>query len=143
MTPTCESIEQTIASEAMPGPRPNKNQDTTDRLRAHALILLMCLCFAASAIGLVPVVADAQPADTARDGQHDFDFNTGVWHTHIRRVPDPFSASSEVIELNGTVPIRTVWGGARSWKRLRPTVRRDIGRTFGVFVQSAAASVEQ
>jgi len=31
--------------------------------------------------------------------------------SHIRRVLDPFSASSDVIELNGTVTIRSVWGG--------------------------------
>ena len=46
-----------------------------------------------------------------RDGAHDFDFNVGVWHTHIRRLLDPFSASSEAIELNGTVTVRKVWGG--------------------------------
>src|SRR5580698_4493042 len=50
-------------------------------------------------------------AEQARDGSHDFDFNIGVWHTHIRRVLDPFSASSDVLELNGTVTIRPVWGG--------------------------------
>ena len=26
-----------------------------------------------------------------RDGKNDFDFNLGVWHTHIQRVLDPFS----------------------------------------------------
>jgi hypothetical protein len=97
----CETIDQSIAPEAMPGPRYNKNQRTTDRLRLHALILLLCLCFAGSPIGHVTVAAEAQPADTARDGQHDFDFNTGVWHTHIRRVLDPFSASIR-IRMNGT-----------------------------------------
>ena len=45
-----------------------------------------------------------------RDGSHDFDFNIGVWHTHIRRVLDPFSASSDVIELDGTFTVRPVWG---------------------------------
>jgi len=63
--PYCESTDQMIAPEAMPGPRPNKNQRTTDQLRLHALILLMCLCFAGSPIGHVPVAAEAQPADTA------------------------------------------------------------------------------
>src|SRR5438270_10605765 len=47
----------------------------------------------------------------ARDGSHDFDFNVGVWHTHIRRTLDPFSPSSEVIDLNGTVAVRPIWGG--------------------------------
>jgi hypothetical protein len=46
-----------------------------------------------------------------RDGQKDFDFNIGVWHTHIRRILDPFSASSASMELNGTVTVRKVWDG--------------------------------
>jgi hypothetical protein len=49
--------------------------------------------------------------DTERDGQHDFDFNIGVWHTHIRRVLDPLSGSTKSIELNGTVTTRKVWDG--------------------------------
>lgn len=47
----------------------------------------------------------------ARDGRHDFDFNIGVWHTHIRRVLDPFSGSGDALELNGTVTVRKVWEG--------------------------------
>lgn len=46
-----------------------------------------------------------------RDGSHDFDFNTGVWHTHIRRVLDPFSPSSDAFEMDGTVTIRPALGG--------------------------------
>src|ERR1700733_2724949 len=52
-----------------------------------------------------------QPAASARDGEHDFDFNIGVWHTHIRRIPDPFSAPDNSTELNGTVTVRKVWDG--------------------------------
>jgi len=46
-----------------------------------------------------------------RDGQHDFDFNIGVWHTHIKRIVDPFVSGSDSVELNGTVTVRKVWGG--------------------------------
>lgn len=46
-----------------------------------------------------------------RDGAHDFDFNVGVWHTHIRRVLDPFSATADSIVLDGTVTVRKIWGG--------------------------------
>jgi hypothetical protein len=46
-----------------------------------------------------------------RDGQHDFDFNLGVWSTHIRRLQHPLSGSTDTIELNGTVSVRRVWGG--------------------------------
>jgi hypothetical protein len=51
------------------------------------------------------------PAPTVRDGQHDFDFNVGLWRTHIKRVLDPFASSSESVELNGTVAVRKVWDG--------------------------------
>jgi hypothetical protein len=50
-------------------------------------------------------------AQTPRDGAHDFDFNIGVWHTHITRTLDPFASSSESVELNGTVTVRKVWDG--------------------------------
>jgi hypothetical protein len=83
-------------------------------LRVVAIPLLLCsvgwqsqlaFCLHAQATGKGTERAQA------RDGAHDFDFNTGVWHTHIRRVLDPFSTSSDVIELEGTVTIRPVWGG--------------------------------
>ena len=70
------------------------------------LVAVLVMLFA---FGLQPRLAFSQVA--ARDGQHDFDFNFGVWKTHIRRVPDPFSEPSKSVELNGTVTVRKVWGG--------------------------------
>ena len=60
---------------------------------------------------LDPAWADQPPVPAVRDGSHDFDFNIGVWHTHIKRVLDPFAGSRHSIELNGTVTVRKVWGG--------------------------------
>ena len=51
------------------------------------------------------------PTPAVRDGQHDFDFNIGVWHTHIKRILDPFASDSKSVELNGTVTVRKVWDG--------------------------------
>jgi hypothetical protein len=73
------------------------------------LVVVSCIC-------LAPPVnatdASAQPPNaTVRDGQHDFDFNVGVWRTHIRRILDPLSGSTGSIELNGTVTVRRVWDG--------------------------------
>jgi len=51
------------------------------------------------------------PSAAMRDGQHDFDFNIGVWHTHIKRILDPFASGSGSVELNGTVTVRKVWDG--------------------------------
>jgi hypothetical protein len=53
----------------------------------------------------------SQQAVAVRDGKNDFDFNLGVWHTHIRRVLEPFSGSDKSMELDGTVTVRKVWDG--------------------------------
>jgi hypothetical protein len=55
--------------------------------------------------------ASSLRAATPRDGAHDFDFNIGVWHTHIKRIADPLSDSGVSTEFNGTVTARKIWGG--------------------------------
>jgi hypothetical protein len=77
-----------------------------------------CLWILAAAISpvsarLAVAAGDAAPpAPTApQEGQHDFDFNLGVWNTHIRRVLHPLSGKADSIELNGTVTVRKVWDG--------------------------------
>jgi hypothetical protein len=85
------------------------------KLRIAVLCLLMCGSgwrpdLASTLTAQVVSDAAPQPASVP-DGQHDFDFNIGVWHTHIRRVLDPLSGSSKSIELNGTVTVRKVWDG--------------------------------
>ena len=50
-------------------------------------------------------------AANLRDGQHDFDFNFGVWRTHIRRLKEPVTGSPEYVEMNGIVTVRKVWDG--------------------------------
>ena len=72
-------------------------------------VALACLA------AMPPAAAPAQPSQTAQagrhDGQHDFDFNIGVWRTHIRRMKDPFADHPAAVELSGTVSVRKVWGG--------------------------------
>lgn len=53
----------------------------------------------------------ARTGGAERDGQHDFDFNFGTWHTHIRRLQHPLSGSNSWIVLDGTVVVRKVWDG--------------------------------
>jgi hypothetical protein len=71
-------------------------------------------------LGAIACAHEARAADTPaanaalRDGQHDFDFNLGVWRTHIRRVLDPLSGGTHSMEMNGTVSVRKVWDG-RAW----------------------------
>jgi len=70
--------------------------------------LATIICVAIPSVGL-----SQTPTSTSavHDGQHDFDFNLGVWHTHIKRIVDPFASGSPSVELNGTVTVRKVWDG--------------------------------
>jgi len=83
---------------------------------SNGRIITACALTAALAAfpATVPAAA-AEPAATPsaalRDGAHDFDFNFGRWHTHIRRVLDPLTGGAHSIELNGTVTVRKVWDG--------------------------------
>jgi hypothetical protein len=47
----------------------------------------------------------------ARDGQHDFDFNIGVWKTRIKRLRHPLTGSKEWMDVSGTVTVSKVWQG--------------------------------
>jgi len=69
---------------------------------------ILCLTAAGAAQG-----ATAQSVPL-RDGQHDFDFGEGTWHTHITRTPDPFGQPNVTMTLEGTVTSRKVWGG-KAW----------------------------
>jgi hypothetical protein len=48
---------------------------------------------------------------TARDGQHDFDFEIGTWKTHLRRLVHPLTGSTTWVEYEGTTVVRKVWKG--------------------------------
>ena len=71
---------------------------------------IIALALAAALIGPLPLAA-AEPAPVARDGAHDFDFDLGVWTTHITRRLHPLSGSDESMQLTGTVTVRRVWDG--------------------------------
>jgi hypothetical protein len=50
-------------------------------------------------------------AETPRDGQHDFDFEIGTWHTHLKRSLHPLSGSDTWAEYEGVTTVRKVWNG--------------------------------
>ena len=50
-------------------------------------------------------------AAAEHDPQHDFDFEIGVWKTHVKRLLHPLSGSSEWTEYDGTSVVRKVWDG--------------------------------
>jgi hypothetical protein len=53
----------------------------------------------------------SQETATQRDGQHDFDFDIGIWKTHLSRLQHPLAASTTWIEYEGTTVVRKVWNG--------------------------------
>jgi len=48
---------------------------------------------------------------TARDGQHDFDFEIGTWKTHLSRLQHPLTGSKTWVEYEGTTVVRSVSNG--------------------------------
>ena len=68
--------------------------------------------------GRAQEATQTKPNVSSHDGQHDFDFNVGVWKTHIKRVLDPLSGSNKSIELNGTVTVQPIWGGRAQWEEI-------------------------
>jgi hypothetical protein len=74
-----------------------------------ALCALSCLLQTLPPI--MQAAAVAAPAEQPHDGQHDFDFNLGTWHTHIKRLQHPLTGSTDWAEMNGTVVVRKVWDG--------------------------------
>jgi len=53
----------------------------------------------------------AEPAGAPRDGRHDFDFETGRWKTHLKRLLHPLTGSTTWVEYDGTTLVRKVWNG--------------------------------
>jgi hypothetical protein len=90
------------------------------------------------ALALQPAPAAAQPGApppaptqaAARDGSHDFDFEFGVWKTHLRRRLNPLSGSTTWVEYEGTSVVRKAWNGAANLGEL--DVAGPAGRIEGM-----------
>jgi len=52
-----------------------------------------------------------QSAATEHGAQHDFDFEIGTWHTHLKRLQHPLTGSTTWIDYDGTSVIRKIWNG--------------------------------
>ena len=70
-----------------------------------------CLLLCALALTSQPAPALAQQTTTAHDPQHDFDFEIGTWHTHLKRLQHPLTNSTTWIEYDGTSVISKIWNG--------------------------------
>lgn len=74
-------------------------------------LMLMCLPLPGLTQQSSDASATAQRAAQRRDGQHDFDFALGTWHTSLKRLVRPLAGSTTWVELEGTTVVRKVWGG--------------------------------
>jgi hypothetical protein len=70
------------------------------------LVTLMFFCF--------PIVGVSQQRSAVQDGQHDFDFNLGVWKTHVARILHPLTETVTWAEYDGTSVVSKVWDGRAS-----------------------------
>jgi hypothetical protein len=82
----------------------NSNQDEIGRSLRHLLLGAFCYFWC-----LLPAFSQ-----TARDGQHDLDFNIGTWKTHIKRLVHPLTGSTTWVEYDGVSVVRPVWNGRAS-----------------------------
>jgi hypothetical protein len=95
----------------------------------HALKIGLIACGLMNLFPGAAQSAAAEPGDGRRDGQHDFDFEIGVWKTHLKRLVHPLSGSSAWVELDGTTVVRKVWNGRANLAELEvdaPTGRLDV-----------------
>jgi hypothetical protein len=78
-----------------------------------------------------PMAQGASLAPVAdREGSHDFDFESGAWTTHLRRLQNPLSNTSHWVEYNGSTVVRPLLDGRANVVELR--VEGPAGRIEGV-----------
>jgi hypothetical protein len=83
------------------------------------LRIALCLLLVTLGFGILPASAQTPAApQQLHDGQHDFDFHFGKWHTHIRRLVHPLTGSTTWVELDGTVNVRKIWGGRANMEEI-------------------------
>jgi hypothetical protein len=83
------------------------------RVAPPGLCLCVLLFFALRSEAQAAASAQTEgPAMVAeRDGQHDFDFEIGMWNTSLKILRHPLTGSTTWTEFNGTSVVRKVWNG--------------------------------
>lgn len=88
---------------------------------------------ASIALGAAPPAAagdtGAPETRVQRDGRHDFEFESGTWITHVRRLQRPLSGSSTWVEYEGTTTVTPLLDGRANVAELR--VSGPAGRIEG------------
>jgi hypothetical protein len=74
-----------------------------------SMILAQSVAYAQESATARPLRVAAPPSP--RDGSRDFDFEIGVWKTHLSRLSHPLTGSTTWIDYDGTTTVRKVWNG--------------------------------
>jgi hypothetical protein len=75
------------------------------------LLLFILVATVQPAPGFAQSDSGASSVRARPDGQHDFDFEIGLWHTHLSRLAHPLTGSTTWVEYEGTSVVRKVWDG--------------------------------
>jgi hypothetical protein len=80
-------------------------------LRSVGLYLLLCTLGYFAQPSPASSQTSAVKTSTARDGQHDFDYEIGTWKIHLSRLQDRLAGSKTWVEFDGTSVTRKIWDG--------------------------------
>ena len=69
----------------------------------------------------VALPAASQTPGALRDGQHDFDFDLGKWHTHSSRLLHPLTGSTDWVDMDGVTVVKKIWGGRANLAEFQAT----------------------
>ncbi len=86
--------------------------NTRSRIRPAVVVCTLCVMLQpVRRPGSETLSAGLERKPTARDGQHDFDFELGTWKTHLKRLMHPLTGSTTWVEYEGSSVVRSVWNG--------------------------------
>ncbi len=98
---------------------------------------LFCSCVLMLAVCAGPTFAqDSNAVTSVRDGQHDFDFESGRWKIHLKKRLNPLTGSDKWVEFDGTSVTRKVWEGRSQIEEFEtdsPTTGHIEGMTLRLY----------
>lgn len=75
------------------------------------LLTRVVLCALVALFSFEVFAQSTKQTPKERDGSHDFDFEIGMWNTHLRRLLNPLSGSTTWVEYEGSTVVHKVWDG--------------------------------
>lgn len=94
------------SGEGRTGHRDKRGMNAVRFIKATSFTLAMCC-----ALVIAVQVPSAGALPSPRGGQHDFDFESGMWRAHLSRLLHPLSRSNVWTQYTGTSIVRKVWNG--------------------------------